>query len=142
MAKYPIFLELSGRRAVVIGGGAVAVRKAQALLAAGARLVVVAERVDDGSQFDLSHLLLWQGERWAVGAAAFTWWVNDVVIAETRSVTSYDEWLMNKRYRILLTQEQWELLVTAIRGASGRMIEGVGSMVRALLDELTRGKRK
>jgi precorrin-2 dehydrogenase/sirohydrochlorin ferrochelatase len=47
MAKYPIFLELGGRRAVVIGGGAVAVRKAQALLAAGARLVVVAERVDD-----------------------------------------------------------------------------------------------
>ncbi len=47
MAKYPIFLELSGRRVVVIGGGAVAVRKAQALLAAGARLVIVAERVDD-----------------------------------------------------------------------------------------------
>ena len=47
MAKYPIFLELAGRRAVVIGGGAVAVRKAQGLLAAGARLVVVAEHVDD-----------------------------------------------------------------------------------------------
>lgn len=47
MAKYPIFLELTGRRAVVIGGGAVAMRKAQGLLAAGARLVVVAERVDD-----------------------------------------------------------------------------------------------
>jgi precorrin-2 dehydrogenase/sirohydrochlorin ferrochelatase len=47
MAKYPIFLELGGRRAVVIGGGAVAMRKAQALLAAGARLVIVAERVDD-----------------------------------------------------------------------------------------------
>jgi precorrin-2 dehydrogenase/sirohydrochlorin ferrochelatase len=46
MAKYPIFLELSGRRVVVIGGGAVAVRKAQALLDAGARLVVVAERID------------------------------------------------------------------------------------------------
>ena len=47
MAKYPIFLELSGRRVVVIGGGAVAVRKAQALLAADARLVVVAERMDN-----------------------------------------------------------------------------------------------
>ena len=47
MAKYPIFLELSGRRTVVIGGGAVAVRKAQGLLAAGARLVVVAEHVND-----------------------------------------------------------------------------------------------
>jgi len=47
MAKYPIFLELGGRRVVLIGGGAVAVRKAQALLNAGARLVVVAEHVDD-----------------------------------------------------------------------------------------------
>ena len=47
MAKYPIFLELSGRRVVLIGGGAVALRKAQALLAVGARLVVVAERIDD-----------------------------------------------------------------------------------------------
>jgi len=47
MAKYPIFLELQGRRAVVIGGGTVAVRKAQVLLNAGARVVVVAERVTD-----------------------------------------------------------------------------------------------
>ena len=47
MAKYPIFLEMSGRRAVVIGGGAVAVRKARCLLTAGARLVVVAEHIDD-----------------------------------------------------------------------------------------------
>ncbi len=47
MAKYPIFLELGGRRAVVIGGGAVAARKTQALLAAGARLVVVSKDIDD-----------------------------------------------------------------------------------------------
>ena len=47
MAKYPIFLELGDRRSVVIGGGAVAIRKAQTLLNAGARLVVVAERIDN-----------------------------------------------------------------------------------------------
>ena len=47
MAKYPIFLELDSRRTVVIGGGAVAVRKVQALLNAGARVVVVAEHIDD-----------------------------------------------------------------------------------------------
>lgn len=47
MSKYPIFLELSGRRAVVIGAGSVAARKAQSLLTAGSRLVVVAERIDD-----------------------------------------------------------------------------------------------
>ena len=47
MAKYPIFLELSGRRVVVIGAGAVAARKAQSLLDAGARLVIVADKIDD-----------------------------------------------------------------------------------------------
>jgi precorrin-2 dehydrogenase/sirohydrochlorin ferrochelatase len=47
MAKYPIFLELSGRRVVVIGGGGVAVRKVQTLMSTGARIIVVAERIDD-----------------------------------------------------------------------------------------------
>jgi precorrin-2 dehydrogenase/sirohydrochlorin ferrochelatase len=47
MAKYPIFLELGGRRVVVVGGGVVAARKVQALLDAGARLVVVTEKVSD-----------------------------------------------------------------------------------------------
>ncbi len=47
MAKYPIFLELGGRRTVVVGGGTVAMRKAKVLLDAGARLVVVAEEAGD-----------------------------------------------------------------------------------------------
>jgi precorrin-2 dehydrogenase/sirohydrochlorin ferrochelatase len=47
MAKYPIFLELAGRRVVLVGAGAVAVRKARSLLDAKARLVIVAERIDD-----------------------------------------------------------------------------------------------
>ncbi len=47
MAKYPIFLELGGRRVVLVGGGAVAVRKAGSLLDARARLVVVAHKPSD-----------------------------------------------------------------------------------------------
>lgn len=47
MAKYPIFLDLTDRRVVLVGGGAVAVRKAGVLLDAGARLIVVADRASD-----------------------------------------------------------------------------------------------
>lgn len=47
MAKYPIFLELGGRRVVLVGGGAVAIRKASSLLEAGARLVVVDHKPSD-----------------------------------------------------------------------------------------------
>ncbi|MBN2271101.1 MAG: bifunctional precorrin-2 dehydrogenase/sirohydrochlorin ferrochelatase [Sedimentisphaerales bacterium] len=47
MGKYAIFLELADRRVVLVGGGAVATRKAQSLLQAGGRLVVVAEHIGE-----------------------------------------------------------------------------------------------
>ncbi len=46
MVKYPIFLNLVGRKAVVVGAGSVGIRKAQALVETGARVVVVAPRLD------------------------------------------------------------------------------------------------
>jgi siroheme synthase-like protein len=46
MTKYPVFLDLAGRRVLLVGAGPVAQRKALSLLEAGARLVIVAEHVD------------------------------------------------------------------------------------------------
>lgn len=43
---YPIFLDLEGRRAVVIGGGKVALRKARGLVEAGAAVTVISPRFD------------------------------------------------------------------------------------------------
>ncbi len=42
---YPIFLDLSGRRCVVVGGGEVAGRKARKLLQARARVVVISPEI-------------------------------------------------------------------------------------------------
>jgi len=47
MGKYPVYLELKDRRVVIIGAGAVALRKAKTLLEAKARLVIVDEKIDD-----------------------------------------------------------------------------------------------
>jgi precorrin-2 dehydrogenase / sirohydrochlorin ferrochelatase len=46
MAYYPIFLELKGRPCLVVGGGSVAARKVEGLLAAGARVTVVSPSLD------------------------------------------------------------------------------------------------
>ena len=45
MTRYPLRLRLDGRLAVVVGGGATAARQAAALSAAGASVLVVAERL-------------------------------------------------------------------------------------------------
>ena len=42
---YPLFMDVSGRRCVVVGGGGVASRKVRGLLGAGARVVVVSPEV-------------------------------------------------------------------------------------------------
>jgi len=44
---YPVALNLRGKRCVVVGGGTVGARKAQALLEAGAQVVVVAPEVTE-----------------------------------------------------------------------------------------------
>jgi hypothetical protein len=98
----------------------------------------LAEQVGKGWQFDTEHLLLWRGERWTVGVQAFAWWVRDVVIAEARRVPAYDEWLANKRYRLLLTQEQWNRLVGTVRNMPEWAVKGIAALARTLFEELTR----
>ena len=51
---YPVALDLSGRRCVVVGGGAVGRRKAEALQAAGAEVFVVS--LDTSGPFSPEHL--------------------------------------------------------------------------------------
>ena len=48
MGYYPIFLELNERRCLVLGGGAVAERKVEELLAMGARVTVISPAITDG----------------------------------------------------------------------------------------------
>ena len=45
--KYPIFLNLKSKRTVVVGGGSIAARKVLTLLGTQARVVVVADQIDE-----------------------------------------------------------------------------------------------
>lgn len=70
MRYYPLFLDIAGRRCVVVGGGSVAERKVERLLACGARVEVVgrclttalAEMKEEGkilhrdAEYDEAHL--------------------------------------------------------------------------------------
>ncbi len=60
---------------------------------------------------DLSVPLEYKGESWMLSSRAFTRWVREVVIKGTRPVSSYDEWLKNKKYEVFLSRETWESLL-------------------------------
>ena len=66
--------------------------------------------------------------------------MRDVVIAEARQLPTVDEWLHNKRYRFLLTQQQLDYLVTSVRNAPPWAVRGVGGLARVLWDALWKGE--
>ena len=67
MKHYPVYLDLDGKKVVVVGGGRVALRKVQRLVEAGARCLIVSpdlhselQRTTLMTNILKVHGLLWQ----------------------------------------------------------------------------------
>jgi precorrin-2 dehydrogenase/sirohydrochlorin ferrochelatase len=85
MAKYPIYLDLTGRRVVVIGAGNIAARKVRSLCDAGARVVVVAEHAtttfqDACSEDNIELVLSSYSKDYLAGAVVAIAATNDTVL--------------------------------------------------------------
>lgn len=61
----------------------------------------------DALIFDWEHLLIWHGQKWAIGSQLFAWWIRDQVLNNSAGATH--DWLMRKQYIGLLTQENWQI---------------------------------
>jgi uroporphyrin-III C-methyltransferase/precorrin-2 dehydrogenase/sirohydrochlorin ferrochelatase len=73
-AVYPLGLRLSGRRVVVVGGGAVALRRVTGLLAAGAAVTVVAPETTPAlADMAAGGRLTWVRRPYTVGDLADAW---------------------------------------------------------------------
>lgn len=58
MAYYPIIMDLTGQKCLVVGGGEVALRKARSLVESGAEVTVIAPEVHPGiRELDNTHIL-------------------------------------------------------------------------------------
>lgn len=70
-AYYPLLLDLAGKTCVIVGGGAVAGRKAQSLLEAGARVVLVApELAETARELYEAGQVEWRAEPYHAGHLA------------------------------------------------------------------------
>lgn len=64
--RYPVALDVSGRRAVVVGGGRVAARRVRGLVEAGAEVIVVAPAVcDELAALSEQERIVWHERRYA-----------------------------------------------------------------------------
>jgi hypothetical protein len=80
---------------------------------------------------------LWCEQHWTIETKAFAWWIYEVVISNSRRVAAYDEWLTDKQYRILLTQEQWDWLLQTIRDVTKWARSGIGVLAQTLFEEIS-----
>jgi len=96
----------------------------------------LAEKVQDGQKIDLKRGLIWQGEKWTIGTQAFTWWVRDIVISKSRKLKEYDEWLTDKRYKLLLTEQQWNNLTKIVKSAPEFVTKGVSALAKSIIKEI------
>ncbi|MFI0433568.1 MAG: uroporphyrinogen-III C-methyltransferase [Candidatus Nanopelagicales bacterium] len=94
-SRLPVFLDFAGRRAVVIGGGPVAARKAADLVEAGAAVVVVAPSVcEDLRDAIAAGQVVWEARDYRAGDLADAWFavaatgsasVDDHIAAEAQT---------------------------------------------------------
>ncbi len=99
----------------------------------------LAEKIDSsrtGWIFDTSHVLVWRGEKWALSCEAFAWWIRDAIVAQARTVPSYEEWLHNQQYQGLLTQKQWDDIKGAVDKLPSWAIRSVAGLARTLWNEI------
>jgi hypothetical protein len=54
----------------------------------------------------------------------------------TRHLPSYDEWLENKRYSFLLTQDQWDGLSRTAQKVPDWAVKGVTGLAKSLFEEI------
>jgi uroporphyrin-III C-methyltransferase/precorrin-2 dehydrogenase/sirohydrochlorin ferrochelatase len=75
--SYPLVLDLAGRRALVVGGGPVAARRAASLVEAGAEVDVVAPWLcEELGSLVADRAVTWQAREYAVGDTDGAWLVH------------------------------------------------------------------
>ena len=116
MKLYPLFADLAGRRVLVVGGGAVAERKAQALLEAGGKVVVgapsVSAALEAWASAERIHLRLGEFEEA---------WLDDVWLV----VAATSEPLLNSRIATLATRRRLFVNVVDDAGLSSFQVPAV-----------------
>jgi precorrin-2 dehydrogenase / sirohydrochlorin ferrochelatase len=139
--QYPVNLVLTGRPVLVVGGGRIALRKVEGLLAAGANVTVVAPRVDDDvralpvrvveDRYDRRHL---EGMRLVVTATDDPA-VNAAVFADADAagiwVNSADD-PANCTFTLPAVVRRGPLMVTVSTGGSS---PAVASWLRARFED-------
>ncbi|MFC7276478.1 uroporphyrinogen-III C-methyltransferase [Paractinoplanes rhizophilus] len=77
MSLYPLALKLTGRRVLVVGGGAVATRRVPALIAAGARIDIVAPELTPALRGHVdAGRVTWQARRFEPADVQGAWLVQ------------------------------------------------------------------
>lgn len=144
-ASYPLFLGLEGRTVVVVGGGPVAARRTEAMVDAGAAVVVIApELCEDLAR--LRHRIVWRAREYADGDLRDAWLVHtatgDPAVDELVAGTAESLRIWCVRADDATSSAAWvpavarvdDVTVAVSSGADPRRSQSIRNAVAALLE--------
>jgi hypothetical protein len=59
--------------------------------------------------------MIWREQKWATASRAFSWWVWEVFVSQRRQLEKCVEWIDNRAYQCILTEEEWRSLLDGVR---------------------------
>jgi serine/threonine protein kinase len=68
------------------------------------------EHLAEDRQFKDRQSMVWKQQHWGLGVEVLSWWIKDVAIRDNSHSPNFQRWLLDERYRELLTREEWEAL--------------------------------
>lgn len=76
----------------------------------------------------------WRHDAWRLSTYAFGFWLYEVVIRQARPLPEVQTWLEQQRYRVVLTEGQWQRVAGGLRAARLLAAETLAVFVRNLVE--------
>ncbi len=98
--------------------------------------VGLVEFIDGEIHGHMRHSVEWEGKEWVLGAEAFAWWMWEVAVVGSRTITSYEDWAGGEDHNHILSRGEWSDLLNAAKQGQRWQTRDLSHMTEEFLESV------